>query len=224
MNTTIGKRLRIARKLRGMTQPVLAKKVGVTKSSVSQWETDLTKNMDSNNLLSICRALNINPEWLQYGKGEMNTNGSNKHHWPLSNVEQGPKIIGSVPVIQWSDVGKRIVVIGYNQEPSGERRLTTAVVSVDAYALRVKGDSMVNPHGSPSIPEGYIVIVDPQEEAVNGDIVVANISGANEATLKKLVIDGGKRYLKALNPAYQAIEIDDNCTICGKVVKVEFDL
>ncbi len=48
--------------------------------------------------------------------------------------------------------------------------------------------------------------------------------GSNEATIKKLVIDGPKRYLKPLNPAYPVIEIDSSCTICGVVRKVEFDV
>lgn len=220
MNSTIGQRLRIARKKRGVTQPELAKKVGVTKSSVSQWETGLTKNMDSGNLLGICRSLKIRPEWLQYGKGEMDTNEISSR----SNVEPGPKITGKIPVLDWSDVGKRLVVIGKTIDPNVEWRLTTIDVSGDAYALRVKGDSMANPHGSPSIPDGYIVTVDPRVEAVNGDIVVANISDEHDAILRKLVIEGNRTYLKALNPAYPVIEADEFCTVCGKVVKVEFDL
>ena len=59
-----------------------------------------------------------------------------------------------------------------------------------AFALRVAGDSMVNPLGFPSIPEGSIVIVDPDGIAENGKIVVARLEDSVEATLKKLVING----------------------------------
>ncbi len=75
-----------------------------------------------------------------------------------------------------------------------------------------------------SIPDGAIVIVDPDIEARNGSIVVAKLEDNQEATLKRLVIDGPYRYLKPLNPIYQPIHINGNCHIVGVVRKFEFDL
>lgn len=83
---------------------------------------------------------------------------------------------------------------------------------------------MTNPNGSPSVPEGYIIIVDPCRQAENGDLIIARLEDSMDATFKKLVIDGGLRYLKPLNPAYPVIKINGNCTIIGKVVKIELDL
>ncbi|WP_263203922.1 MULTISPECIES: S24 family peptidase [unclassified Shewanella] len=42
----------------------------------------------------------------------------------------------------------------------------------------------------------------------------------NQATFKQLIIDGNKKYLKALNPDWpnKFVEINGNCTIVGKVV------
>jgi SOS-response transcriptional repressor LexA len=103
------------------------------------------------------------------------------------------------------------------------RIATTANVSKDAFALRVIGNSMTNPSGTPSIPEGYIVIVDPAIDAKSGSFVVAKLPGSDEILLKQLVIDGPNRYLKSLNPDYKPIAIDDDCTIIGVVKKVEFE-
>jgi SOS-response transcriptional repressor LexA len=59
---------------------------------------------------------------------------------------------------------------------------------------------MTNPNGLPTIPEGATVIVDPDVEPLHGKIVVARIDGTNEATVKKLVIDGPQNFLVPLNP------------------------
>ncbi|EIC83587.1 Repressor protein C2 [Serratia sp. M24T3] len=97
-------------------------------------------------------------------------------------------------------------------------------VSSDAFALTVRGDSMTNPSGLPSIPEGSTVIVDPNVEATNGKIVVARIAGTSEATMKKLVIDGPNKYLVPLNPRYANIPICDNCEIIGVVRGVQYEI
>jgi len=84
---------------------------------------------------------------------------------------------------------------------------------------------MDGPAGSgPSIPSGSIVIVDPNVEAINGRIVVARINGTNEATVKKLAIDGPNVYLMPLNPNFQPIKFDANCEIIGVCVRVEMNL
>lgn len=60
---------------------------------------------------------------------------------------------------------------GVRKEDAEEWVYTTALVSEMAFALRVRGDSMTNPLGSPSIPEGSIVIVEPDiidTECING--------------------------------------------------------
>lgn len=85
-----------------------------------------------------------------------------------------------------------------------------------AFWLRVVGDSMTSSSG-PSIPEGYVILVEPDLCANNGELVVAKLIDTNEVTFKKLVIDAGKSYLKPLNPSYRTIEINGNCKIVGVV-------
>jgi SOS-response transcriptional repressor LexA len=106
---------------------------------------------------------------------------------------------------------------------SSEWRITTANVSHRAFAVKVEGDSMTNPYGTPSIPHGSIVIIDPDREAINGKIVVAKLPDSDEAVLKKLVVDGPNQYLKPLNPNYEMIKINDTCRIIGVVVQMVVD-
>ncbi|EEP0472673.1 LexA family transcriptional repressor, partial [Salmonella enterica] len=94
---------------------------------------------------------------------------------------------------------------------------TTVDCSEDSFWLDVQGDSMTAPAGL-SIPEGMIILVDPEVEPRNGKLVVAKLEGENEATFKKLVMDAGRKFLKPLNPQYPMIEINGNCKIIGVVV------
>lgn len=141
------------------------------------------------------------------------------------NTEPAPAISSSVPLISWVQAGSWQEVIDNLHPGDAEEWIeTTAKVSNQSFALRIKGDSMTNPYGSPSLPEGSLVIIDPNAHCDNGNIVVARLDDSMEATIKKLVIDGGQRYLKPLNPAYPTTLINGNCRIIGRAVRVELDL
>jgi repressor LexA len=99
----------------------------------------------------------------------------------------------------------------YGQIPAGMATLTEQTmeghVSLDTrsvnaskngrtFALRVRGDSMIDAH----ILDGDIVILEDRKDVQNGDIVAALIDG--ETTLKRYVTEHGRPYLKAENPLY----------------------
>lgn len=135
------------------------------------------------------------------------------------------KNIIRIPVISFVQAGEwNEVVDPFHAGQADEWRETTANVNEQSFALIVKGDSMHNPSGTPSIPEGSYAIVDPTAEATNGSIVVAKLNNTQEATIKKLVKDGPNRYLKPLNPAYPVITINSDCSIVGVVKKIEIDM
>ncbi|MCX2780401.1 LexA family protein [Microbulbifer thermotolerans] len=219
MKTTVGDRLRYARKAAKMTQQQLADRIGITKSAVSQVELGMSKGLSHTSLVRACRVLNLSPEWLSEGIGEMHASQQNNN-----NVSPGPEIRRSVPLISWVQAGEWSEVIDMHQPGlADEWRETTANVGPRAFALRVQGDSMTSPSGL-SIPEGSVVIVDPDAVYNNGSIVVAKLEDTQEATLKRLVIDGPNKYLKPLNPAYSVIPINGNCRIIGVAKKLELDL
>lgn len=75
-----------------------------------------------------------------------------------------------------------------------------------------------------SIPEGTFVLFDTGREAINGSLVIAKLSDSNEATFKKLIIDGGNKYLKGLNPAWPLVQINGNCKIIGVAIETKLRL
>ncbi len=77
-----------------------------------------------------------------------------------------------------------------------------------SFALRVRGDSMIDAN----IFDGDMVVIEPGQPKP-GDIVAALIDG--ETTLKRLVRQGGKTYLKAENPAYPELYPVSELTVQG---------
>lgn len=85
--------------------------------------------------------------------------------------------------------------------------------SEDAFALRVKGDSMQKA----AILDGDIVVVQKNPVAENGQIVVALVG--EEATVKRYYKEHGHFRLQPENDAYEPIILDE-VTILGRVISV----
>ena len=71
---TLGERIAIERKAKGLTQTQLGKYAGIGRSAVCQWEKDRIKTPSAANLLPIAKALNVDPNYLLTGKGDKTLN------------------------------------------------------------------------------------------------------------------------------------------------------
>lgn len=121
-----------------------------------------------------------------------------------------------VPIISWVQAGCWTEAV--TEQHDFEVITSPFKCSGDAYALKVKGDSMTsNPGSSHSFPEGSIIIVEPNVEARHRSFVVARLHGTDEVTFKRLNIDDNK-CLQPLNPQYPIIPIDNHIHICGVVI------
>jgi repressor LexA len=81
-----------------------------------------------------------------------------------------------------------------------------------AFALEVKGDSMIGKHVAP----GDTVVIEPRAEPKTGDVVAALIDG--ESTLKTYMTQNGKPYLRAENPRYPDLIPAEELVIQGVMV------
>jgi repressor LexA len=117
----------------------------------------------------------------------------------------------------------------YGQIPAGMATLTDQTIeghvsldmrSVNAskngrtFALRVRGDSMIDAH----IVDGDIVILEDRKDVQSGDIVAALIDG--ETTLKRYVVERGRPYLKAENSRYPNLTPARELRIQGVMVSL----
>ena len=86
----------------------------------------------------------------------------------------------------------------------------------DTYALRVRGDSMIDEQ----IRDGDVVIVEDRKTANNGEVVIALLHGA-DVTLKKFYRDNGRVQLQPANEALKPLIVDaSQVQIQGVVVAV----
>jgi repressor LexA len=88
----------------------------------------------------------------------------------------------------------------------------------DLFALRVKGDSMIDA----MVNDGDIVVMKRVDQARNGDMVAVWLNDRSETTLKHFYLENGRVRLQPANPTMQPIVIDDPATVQvqGKVVLV----
>lgn len=208
---SIGQRIKRLRQVTKTTQKTLGQYCGVSDVSVGYWEKDLNVPKGES-LLKLAKYFNTSESYILYGS-------------ELQGLEPLITDMSKLPVISWVQAGSFTESEPRELFESVDEWLNTGLrVSASSFALRVRGDSMTNPNGLPSIPEGSTIIIDPEVEASNGKIVVARVDGTNEATLKKLVIDGPNKYLVPLNPRYNNIPINGNCDIIGVVRGVQYEL
>ena len=115
------------------------------------------------------------------------------------------QIAAGSPLLAEENVEERIAV----PEPLGR--------SAD-FLLTVRGDSMIEA----GILDGDTLVVRKQENASNGDVVVALVGddeGANEATVKTFYRDNGRIRLQPENSSLEPIYAD-HVHVMGKVVGV----
>ena len=146
----------------------------------------------------LARALQVNRHWLEKGRGPKSID---------ANVEAGPDIEGQVPLISWVQAGEWQQANDPYPPGAAEEWIASPVRgSEGVYALRVRGDSMFNPTGPKSYPDGCIIFVDPSRRSPhNGERIIAKLAGNDEVTFKVYVEDAGKSFLKPLNPQFPAI-------------------
>jgi repressor LexA len=127
---------------------------------------------------------------------------------PAEEIHRLPllgQIAAGSPLLAEENVEERIAV----PEPLGR--------SAD-FLLTVRGDSMIEA----GILDGDTLVVRKQEDASNGDVVVALVGddeGANEATVKTFYRETGRIRLQPENSALEPIYAD-HVQVMGKVVGV----
>lgn len=129
--------------------------------------------------------------------------------------------MGAVPLISWVQAGAWSDAADPYAIGDAEDWLPCPTKhGARTYCLRVRGESMFNPGGSPSYANGDIIFVDPDRDAKPGDRVVVRMDDHQEATFKQLVLEDGRMLLKALNPDWKPryIEINGHATITGVVI------
>ena len=133
----------------------------------------------------------------------------------LTLADQTPRNVRPVPILGRIAAGSPLLA---EENREGELPLAGSALpggGEDVFALRVRGDSMVEAH----ICDGDLVLVRRQDSAQPRDIVAAMVDG--EATVKRYMRDGVRVVLKPEHPTMAPIVVDPrehNVKILGKVI------
>lgn len=197
--------IRREREKAGISQTDFAKMIKVTKQTLYKYEQGIITNIPSDKIEEIANALGVSPSYIM--------------GWKDTTEEPAPKRKGVViPVLGHVAAGIPIEMI--------EDIIDTEEIPEDMakhgefFALKIKGDSM-----TPSINNSDVVIVRQQEDAENGDIVIATVNG-NDAVCKRLKKYSDGLSLISLNPAYEPLYFNTSeiqgtpVKIIGKVVEL----
>lgn len=120
------------------------------------------------------------------------------------------------PLISWVQAGAWTEVDGPFTAQDAEALLPCPVrCSNGTFVLRVRGESM-----EPRFHDGDLIFVDPAVSPDHGRFVVVCDAVSGMATFKQLIVEGERKYLKALNPdwPHRIIESHSNVAICGVVI------
>lgn len=209
---SIGDRVKQKRTELGLTQAELANLIGITQQSLQKIEDGRTQN--PRKLLNLSKVLNSDPEWLLLGtKSEIRETNSH-YNGDNTSAQKNTNLRPLINDYQAVDLplSKHLKI------DQTEWLYSPPNASEDAFWLTAVGDSMTSSSGL-SVPENYLILVEPNLTAENGDLVIAKISDSNEVTFKKFVTDTGKTYLKPLNANYRPTEVTMNFRIIGVVVE-----
>lgn len=201
----IGATIRAARKAKGLTLEKLALEAGTDASNLSRLERD-QQGANKELLERILKILGISL--------------TGTHSFD-ANVSEDVRVKGLIPVISWVQAGSWCEVSDIYPVGDAEQWLPCPVAhGPRTYAVRIRGESMFNPHERWSFRDGDIIFVDPDRDANHRSFVVAKLTDTQEATFKQLIIEGEQKYLKALNPSWpeQIMRVNGNAEFCGVAI------
>lgn len=207
MSNIIGKQISELRNTRGYTQEDLALKIGVSKQTVSNWETGL-KVPRMGAIQKIADHFNVSKSFIIDGKDPIQVSNLNK----VKSLAKIP-VLGTItcgdPILAHENIESYIDEVEENL-PSGE-----------LFYLKTQGDSM-----APTIPQNSFVLIRKQEYVESGEIAAVIVNGDNEATLKRVKYQDDIVMLIPDNKAYEPIVITESnhARIIGKAVKVSINL
>lgn len=216
---SIGERIREKRKANHLTLQQVADVFGISRSSVSDWESGKTRP-DQAKLRKLADTLHTSVDFLLEApdgttlavqaknldpRQTRNTPEAQLKTYveslraagqPVAEPESNHNVTGlgreaiKLPVISWIQAGEwGTPMNNINLESVEEWVVCPFPHSKDSFVLKVTGRSMFNPNGDLSFRDGEYISVDPTREASNGSLVVVLRDGDEAATFRQLLVE-----------------------------------
>lgn len=186
----------------GYTQEELAQKLGLQKSAIAKYENGRVENIKRSVIGEMAKVLECSPAYLM---------GWDNNIVPVSDGSKEKKTGVTINVLGRVAAGIPIEAVEdiIDTEEISESMATTG----EFFGLQIHGDSM-----EPKFSEGDVVIVRKQNDAENGEIVIATVNGT-DATCKRLRKYRDGIELVSNNPNYKPMFFS-NQEIMEKPVRI----
>lgn len=187
---TLAQRIIEAREAKGLLQYQLADAVGIKQQSMQAIESGSTKM--PRNIEKIAQILEVTPEWLLWGKGNIISLFPEKTELPSFEINHFNYTLLSELIKKQP----RIFIAG------------------------IKGFAMIDPaNPKQSIDPGDFILVDPDKTPINGDIVLAKHKDTNEVLLRRYIEEFGHKILESTNRNFKPIPFEEIEKIYGVVIQ-----
>jgi len=201
---------------RRLTQEQLAERIGCSQGAVNHWLSGRRRpDLDTMNgvlkelgedSLEVVQLLRVNEQRGRYDSLQ----AAGASEWAISEPAY------RYPVLEWAAAA--------DDQPSiaryciGRSHVSDYHATGPAFWLQVQGESMSAAHGR-SVPSGSLILVDPLAQAAPGQLVIASAPLQEQAVFRELQEEGGRRYLRALNPTWPVLAWESDWLIKGVVVR-----
>lgn len=184
---TLGESVKSERKKAGLTQEDLAKKAGLSQSTISDIERG--RNESSREVMAIADALGVTVEDLfRTGRSTL-TKQEQRHIF-------GPTKVRKIPVKSLAQI--------INREQGSAEVSAPDTLPDRAVAYALDNDSMEGP-GRKFIPRGSTLYIVEGATPEQGKVVLASLNG--DEVIGEYSIVTGRQYLRPYNQQYPAVDI-----------------
>lgn len=139
-------------------------------------------------------------------EGVSNSQGKNRVHSTKS-----------IPIISWSDCLKGTAYFRSLSANNWQQWIVADATANHSFALISK------PSMAARFSKETILIVDPDLEPIDGDLVIIYYNGTPEATIREILADGPTRLLLPITPGPLPEPLDNNKKIVGVVIQSRFN-
>lgn len=211
LNKYIGNKIRAIRKSKHLTAEQLASKLGVSRATVTRYETGI-RNTNQDILFKLADILEVSiDDFFPATAFNRTTN--------VEYLEKHDQHIIRIPIIQnitdYSNINSEKNISGYistlfPQEPTGI-----------LFAMQAEDNSM-----SPLIPQGATIIIKEQKKIKDDGIAAVYIDKNDNLILRRVKHLGDQLMLMPENKKYDPILLNEENKdrIIGKVIRVSYNL
>lgn len=212
---TLAERLKFARQIRGLSQSSLAKAVGVSQTAIQKIESG--KAAQTTRLMDLAGALQVRPQWLANGEGEMSASASippeaewgTVDGWDSNTPLPGDEV--EVPFLKDIELAcgdGSCTDSDYNEFKLRFSKSTLKKMGAQkehVFCFSARGDSM-----EPVIPEGSTVAINTADKMiVDGKIYAINQDGWKRLKVLHRISPTKIRISSINTPGNEEVDLSD---------------